>query len=169
MKRQQITVQFLESCCMNDVQKAAVSVSEMARIVGLSRARFYQLLGEGVFPPPIYDLSTRRPFYDEEAQRTCLEVRGRNVGINGKVVIFYASRHPLTNQPKRPLKPKVKPKSNNQFADLIDSLACLGMTATNQQVEAAVAECFPAGIQKLDSGEVIRAVFLHLKRQESGR
>lgn len=154
---------------MNDVQKAAVSVSEMARMVGLSRARFYQLLGEGVFPQPQYDLSNRRPFYGEEAQRECLEVRRRNVGINGKVVIFYSSRHPLSGQPKRQPKPKAHPKPASNHADLIDSLACLGVTATAQQVEAAVAECFPEGIQKLDSGEVVRAVFLSLKRQESSR
>ncbi len=36
---------------MNEVHKSAVSVSEMARMVGLSRARFYQLMTEGVFPP----------------------------------------------------------------------------------------------------------------------
>lgn len=152
---------------MNDVQKAAVSVTEMARMVGLSRARFYQLLGEGVFPKPSQDPSTSRPFYDEEAQRTCLEVRRRNVGINGKVVIFYSSRHPLSGQSKKPAKPVTKPKPTNQYAEVIDSLACLGMSATSQQVEAAVADCFPDGIQKLDSGEVVRAVFLNLKRQES--
>jgi len=152
---------------MNEVQKAAVSVSEMARMVGLSRSRFYQLLGEGVFPKPKYDPSTNRPYFDEEAQAECVEVKRRNVGINGKVVIFYASRHPLNGQPKKLSKPKTKPKPSNQFADLIDSLACLGMSATSQQVEAAVAECFPDGIQKLESGEVVRTIFLHLKRKES--
>lgn len=156
---------------MNEVQKAAVSVSEMARMVGLSRARFYQLLGEGVFPKPKYDPDTNRPYYDEEAQAECIKVKRRNVGINGQVVIFYASRHPLTGQPKRASKAKAKvnPRPANDHADLIDSLACLGFSATAQQVEAAVAECFPDGIQKLDSGEVVRAIFLHLKRKESGR
>ena len=154
---------------MNNVQKAAISVSQMARDIGLSRARFYQLLGEGVFPKPCYDPSTKRPYYNEEGQSQCLEVKHRNVGVNGKVVIFYASRHPLTGQPKRPRKPKPKSKAKptNQFADLIDSLTCLGVSATSQQVEAAVAECFPDGIQNLESGEVVRAIFLHLKRQES--
>jgi len=152
---------------MNEVQKAAVSVSEMARMVGLSRARFYQLLGEGVFPKPKYDPSTKRPYFDEEAQAECIEVKKRNVGINGKVVIFYASRHPLIGQPKRPAKPKTKPKPTSQYADLIDSLACLGMSATSPQVETAIAECFPEGIQKLESGEVVRAIFLQLKRKES--
>ncbi|RCS47662.1 AlpA family phage regulatory protein [Bremerella cremea] len=152
---------------MNEVQKAAVSVSEMARIVGLSRARFYQLLSDGVFPKPKYDDSTNRPYFDEEAQAECIEVKRRNVGINGKVVIFYASRHPLTGQPKRPAKPKAKTKPTSEYTDLIESLSCLGLSATAQQVEAAVAECFPDGIQKLESGEVVRAIFLHLKRQES--
>lgn len=148
---------------MNEVEKSAVSVSEMARMVGLSRARFYQLVSEGVFPSPIYDLSTRRPFYDEEMQQTCLDVKRRNCGVNGKPVLFYASRHPLNGQPRRPAKPKAKPTNNH--ADLIESLACLGLTANGQQVDAAVKQCFPEGIQKLESGEVVRAVFLHLKRQ----
>ena len=150
---------------MNEVHKSAVSVSEMARMVGLSRARFYQLVSENVFPPPIYDLSTRRPFYDEEMQQTCLEVKRRNCGVNGKPILFYASRHPLNGQPRRPAKPKANPKPGSEYAGLIESLACLGLTASGQQIDAAVKECFPEGIQKLDSGEVVRAVFLHLKRQ----
>ena len=154
---------------MIDVQKAAVSVSEMSRMVGLSRARFYQLLGEGVFPKPSQDPSTCRPFYDEEAQKSCLEVRRRNMGINGKVVIFYSGRHPLSRQSKKPAKPVAKPKPSNEFAEVIDSLACLGVSATAQQVESAVTECYPNGIQNLDSGEVVRTVFLNLKRQESRR
>jgi len=154
---------------MNQVQKAAISVSQMARDIGLSRARFYQLLGEGVFPKPCYDPSTKRPYYNEEGQSQCLEVKRRNVGINGKVVIFYASRHSLNGQSKRPTKPKSKSKLTKHHSDLIDSLACLGISTTSQQVEAAVAECFPDGIQKLESGEVVRAIFLHLKRQELSR
>ena len=150
---------------MNEVHKSAVSVSEMARMVGLSRARFYQLMTDGVFPPPIYDLSTRRPFYDEEMQQTCLEVKRRNCGVNGKPVLFYASRHPLNGQPRRPTKPKAKPKPNSEYADLIESLSCLGLTANGQQVDAAVQQCFPEGIQKLESGEVVRDVFLNLKRK----
>lgn len=149
---------------MKEVQKAAVSVSQMSRDVGLSRARFYQLLGEGVFPQPSYDPDTKRPYYDEEGQQKCLDVKRRNVGVNGKVVIFYASR---SAQPKPSPRPMAKPKPTSQNSDLIDSLACLGVTATAQQVEAAVADCFPDGVKKLESGEVVRAIFLHLKRQES--
>lgn len=41
--------------------KAAVSCSEMDRMVGLSRQRFAQLQG-ATFPWPLYDVATRRTF-----------------------------------------------------------------------------------------------------------
>ena len=41
--------------------KAAVSVTEMARMAGLSRARFYQLVKKGTFPPADQDHATERP------------------------------------------------------------------------------------------------------------
>lgn len=78
----------------NGETKVAVSVAEMARMVGLSRARFYQLIQAGVFPAPERHAETGRPFYGEEAQRTCLEVRRRNCGVNGKLVLFYSRRLP---------------------------------------------------------------------------
>ena len=70
------------------VQKKAVTVAEMATMVGLSRARFYQLIGTS-FPLPIYDLATRRPFYPVALQEICLDVRRRNCGIDGKPILFH--------------------------------------------------------------------------------
>jgi hypothetical protein len=51
---------------MSEGAKAVVSVSEMARMVGLSRARFYQLQQAGVFPLPVYDVASRRPVYPQD-------------------------------------------------------------------------------------------------------
>ena len=48
--------------------KEIVTVSEMARMVGLSRARFYQLLRVGVFQEPSRNQETKRPFYDRQQQ-----------------------------------------------------------------------------------------------------
>jgi len=139
--------------------KKAVSVAEMSRMIGLSRARFYQLIREGIFPQPIYDVQSRRPFYNEEMQAVCLEARKRNCGVNGKPILFYAPRHPLS---ARPIK---KPKPNNQYADLLDGLRALGLEVTAAQVEPVVKELFPNGFQ--DLAEVIRAVFLRLKRRNT--
>src|SRR5271156_6193222 len=72
--------------------KAVVSVAEMARMCGLSRARFYQLVEAGVFSPPLYRIDTKRPFFNQEMQEVCLEVRRKNCGINGRPVLFYARR-----------------------------------------------------------------------------
>ena len=146
---------------MNTFTKAAVSVSEMARMVSMSRARFYQLINDGVFPKPEYEVSTSRPFYGEVAQQSCLDVRRRNLGINGRPVLFYPTRT-TSSVVKRP--PKSKPRPTNQHVELIDSLACLGLSVSAQQVESAIRECYPSGLVD-DQGVVVRTVFLHMKRQ----
>lgn len=139
-----------------DVQtKTAVTVAEMARMVGLSRARFYQLLGSA-FPWPLYDVSTRRPFYDEEAQKVCLEVRRRNCGVNGQAILFYC-RGPA---PKGPV--SIKKQSRNSCSYLLDGLRSLGLSPSVPQVEAALKEL---GLEGRNDAETLRAVFVHLKRK----
>jgi hypothetical protein len=163
-----VVVQFLKesrAMSVSIMSKTVVSVAEMARMVGLSRARFYQLVAEGIFPSPLYSVHTRRPFFSEEMQQVCMDVRKRNCGVNGKPILFYAARHPLGQQPRPVKKPKAEPKQKGQYVDLLDGLRSLGLEVTAAQVEPVVKELFPAGIQKLDCGEVIRAVFLRLKRQ----
>ena len=149
---------------MSEETKAIVTVSEMARMVGLSRARFYQLQKAGVFPSPLYDVKTRRPIYDKELQKVCLEVRRRNCGVNGKPVLFYSRRVPIT----APRKATAKPPKNEQYAGLIDALQGLGLASvTKAQVGAAIQEVYPQGTTGMDEAEIIRAVFLHLRRKNS--
>lgn len=76
--------------------KAAVSVSEMARSLRLSRARFYELIEAGILPPPIYLIRTKRPFYNAELHAVCLRVRETGEGLNGEPVVFYAARATTT-------------------------------------------------------------------------
>ena len=146
------------------MSKTVISVAEMARMVGLSRARFYQLVNEGIFPSPLYSVHTRRPFFSEDMQQICMDVRKRNCGVNGKPILFYAARHPLGQKSTPVRKPKAEPKSKNQYADLLAGLRSLGLEITAAQIEPVVKELFPTGIQNLDSGEVIRGVFLRMKR-----
>ncbi|MGA2258650.1 MAG: hypothetical protein ABSG53_28625 [Thermoguttaceae bacterium] len=152
--------------------KAAISIADMARMVGLSRARFYQLMGT-TFPWPVYSLSTRRPFYDEILQNSCLEVRRRNCGIDGKAILFYAKRIGTSAPVRKPRPVTLSSPSSSKvdagYGDLLDGLRSLGlMTATMPQVAAAVKELFPEGVQNLGRGQVLRAVFLRLKRQDTG-
>jgi hypothetical protein len=149
---------------LSKITKAIVSVAEMARMVGLSRARFYQLQKAGIFPQPGRDPETKRPYYTEELQNFCLEVRRRNFGINGKPILFYAKRTLVAPSPR-----KLKaPKKQDRHTDLINSLQSLGLTSmTNAQVGSAIKELYPQGMKGLDQAEVIRSVFLYLRRKNT--
>jgi hypothetical protein len=149
---------------MSDETKAVVSISDMARMVGLSRARFYQLVRDGVFPQPIYDKG--RPVYTEELQARCLEVRRRNRGVNGEAVLFYARRRGI-EPAKRKRRADPIPAKNKDIASLLDGLNALGLTtATAAQVVEVTKQVFPQGTNGIGQAEVLRAVFLHLKRRD---
>lgn len=144
--------------------KSAVSVAEMARMVGLSRQRFYQLIGSA-FPFPVYCVFTHRPFYDEFMQQTCLEVRRRNCGIDGRPILFYCRRPANISAPKSP----APTKSRDQHADLIDGLQLLGLVGIkSQQIDTALHDIYPKGTAGVDESVLLRTLFLHLKRQNSG-
>lgn len=148
---------------MSDEFKVAVTVAEMARMLNLSRSRLYQLIGTA-FPEPSRD-DRGRPYYDAEQQAMCLEVRRRNCGVDGRPILFYAPRGSVpTSAPRR----KPKHKQPHPHAEVLDGVRALGLTmATAAQVDAAVAQLFPDGVEGVDPGEVIRSVFLSLKARDS--
>lgn len=144
--------------------KTVVSVSDMAKMVGLSRARFYQLVGSA-FPHPLYDVVTRRPFYSEELQQVCMDVRRRNLGIDGRPLLFYARRRRTVSRPRPVGVPT--PKAEDKLGPVIAGINALGLSATAMQVELAIAAIFPSGINGTATGEIVRAVFLHLRKQDA--
>ncbi len=150
---------------VNKPSKSIVSVSEMARMVGLSRQRFHQLRGTA-FPEPEYDPETKRPYYDLEKQQVCLDVRQRNCGIDGKPILFYARRNDV-GVTRKPQKKKSVKISNNKFDHITDSIRALGMKTNSLKVTEAINSLFPNGIKNTDEAEVIRAVFLQLKQSEA--
>ena len=113
-----------------------------------------------MFPQPSMDQAKNRPFYDQEAQKVCLEVRRKNCGVNGKVVLFYARRQGIAPTKKAKVVPKKQPQ-----AELVEAVKALGLAVTAAEVEEAVKQL--GGSSGKDEGEVIRAVFLHLKRRNS--
>lgn len=149
------------------VVKSAISITEMARAVGLSRARFYQLIRRGTFPPPDKEPISGRPCYFEEGQCRCLEVRRRNCGIDGKPVLFYSRRRDFGAGKRKPSKAKLEPKGKD-IAALVDGLNALGLTtATATQVEQVIRELYPNGTAGIDQGVVLKAVFLEIRRRNS--
>jgi hypothetical protein len=148
--------------------KSGVSISDMARAVGLSRQRFHQLMKAGVFPQPLHDEATGRPYYDESSQAQCLEVRRRNCGVNGKIILFYARRPTITTPTPRPMKPRPAPVE--QHAEVIDGVRALGLAhVTAAQVGETISLLFKCGIAGVDVGEIIRVVFLHLRKNTADK
>jgi hypothetical protein len=147
--------------------KSAVTVSEMARMCKLSRARFYQLIGTA-FPYPVYSVSTRRPFYDQDLQKVCLEVRRRNCGIDGKPILFYSRRLDLPIHKKQissvgSASPR---KAAAKHTSLVAGLAGLGLSGiTDQQVETALQKLYPQGTNGVDEATQLRTLFVDLMRQ----
>lgn len=151
---------------MTAESRSIVNVSQMARMVGLSRQRFWQLACEGVFLMPIYDIRTKRPFYDEQMQETNLRVRQTNFGLNNRPILFYARRpsEPRTTEPKT--KRSASPKAAPKHGSLIEGLKQLGMASvTTAQVESAITALYPTG-QPTDEGDVLRTIFVHLMRRD---
>src|SRR4051812_38909024 len=108
----------------------AVSVTMMAKTVGLSRSQFYAYIKRGVFPWPLYSLATKRPFYTATMQEDILEARQTGIGCNGEFVLFYERRA------RQPVGPS---QSRASHASLLEGLKELGLNnVTHGQVEAAL-------------------------------
>lgn len=147
--------------------KPAVTVSEMATMCGFSRSRFYELLDSGVFPPPVYKVSTHRPFYTEELQQLCLEICDTGRRIDGNAVQFNST----TKKNKLPTRAarvaKGAPNGDGRFASLLAYVRKLGLhNVTVDQVTSTFRRLYPAGAEC--DPETTRAVFLALHKDTRG-
>ena len=139
------------------ITKQIVSMTEIAKMVQLSRARFYQLLEQGFFPKPLYDERSKRPYYDLALQKKILESRQSGIGVDGSFMLFYSPRkNGTTSSPrKRDVDPVVK--------ELVETLQEMGLETTVKQVEQGISEIYPDGVGDQDQGIVVRELFRHLK------
>lgn len=154
--------------------KEVVTVTEMARMCRLSRARFYQLINEGVFPAPSRNEQTGRPFFDRGQQEQCLAVRQTNKGANGKAVMFYGCRPeaPLPRPKRKQLPNSRSPKGQAQqdqvLTELRHGLAQLGVTnLTDADMRQALTAAYPDGHRDVESAELLRAVFGAIQRRDT--
>ncbi|MBM4103118.1 MAG: hypothetical protein FJ263_03585 [Planctomycetes bacterium] len=141
----------------NTNHKSICSVSELAKKLGLSRARFYQLQKTGVFPEPVYCLYTRRPFYPIDLQERCIEIRKTGIGNNGRQIIFY-------NTKKTEVAAKPKDSCDPRYTELSEALEQTGLKISPSKVRKAIVALYPDNWQKLEiDGKVIAAVFRYFR------
>jgi len=147
-----------------------LTVVQTAERLGLSRRRFYELIDDGKFPPPVYRLDNRKPLYPPELQAVCLRIRNTGEAFDGTLILFNRARSKSAPQraPAARASNRATPSgamSEQEHADLIGYLADHGLVVTSDQVTAALAACFPGGSDGVEPGHVWREVFRHLRRE----
>ena len=137
--------------------KVACSVSDMARRLNLSRARFYQLVETGVFPKPLYCVRTKRPYYSLELQQKCIEVRRTGIGYDGRPILFYSPRTKISNTRRSQL--------GSRLERLADALNRMGLNVSQSKVKETVETLYPGKLPlDVDEGVIIRNLFRFLLR-----
>lgn len=143
-----------------------MSVSTMATQLQMSRSRFYELVDQGIFLPPVFSLRTRRPMFTRELAELNLLVRQTNRGMDGSPILFNKPRS-RSATPGSISRPRRTTQANDH-ADLVAALGQLGLEeVTSARVDEALRTCYPNGRQGVDEGEVLRRVYRHLRRSVS--
>jgi DNA-binding transcriptional MerR regulator len=145
------------------MSKQAVSITEMSKMVGLSRQRFNQLIKEGVFPSPSREESTGRPYFNSEQQQQCVTIRQTNTGYNGKPILFYTKRKDSGIKRKAPAE-----KKRNDFSHVLAPLEGLGRVVSNQELEAAMKVVFPDGVGERTPEAMVPALMRYFRSKDSG-
>lgn len=130
---------------------AIYTVSQVAKRLGLSRSRFYQLQRQGVFPHPVYCIRSRKPLYTAGLLAQCRTVRKIGVGVNGELVRFYDKRQHKRRKP------------NPISKSLTVALRGMGLSVDLNQVNAAIQQLgMTIENEKAIEGDTIRKLFMHL-------
>jgi len=158
------------------------TVTQVTKMLNLSRSRFYQLLREGIFPEPSRHPITRRPIYSREQQEQCLEIKRSCCGLNGKLVLFYdharkpdalrpAIRAARLQWPRRKRCDSHGPGQNPRdplIDELKYGLGQLGLADVDEaKIRNALSDEYPDGWRDVDRGVLMRAIFRLIRAQNS--
>lgn len=148
-----------------------VSIQKLCFLMGISRSRYYQILSAGFIAPPIYSLESKRAYFPRELAEKNISVIRNNLGLNGKVCLFYNTSRRTGASSVKPIKSKTsnrKTSSENSHQDLIEGLSCLGLKDVKPaQIEAVIHKIYPDGVQNIEDGEVLKAVYRAIVIQNS--
>lgn len=140
----------------NLTSNAICSISDLAFKLDLSRARFYQLQKLGVFPPPVYCIRTKRPFYPIELQDKCLEIRRTRIDQNGHLILFYAKRHVRSS--------RIMDSLEHKCEEISTALKEMGLKIARNRIKKAVKLLHPKTGQYLEiNGELIAELFRYFQ------
>jgi len=124
----------------------------------LSRAQFYNLQKDCIFPPPLKDERTGRSYFDEELKDLCLQVKSTGMSYDGQ-------KHHLFYEPRKcPGKSRKKTNGENNYSAIIETLKNMGISDIKiQDVISGVKILFPNEIP--DEGILLRELFKYFKNR----
>ena len=144
-----------------------ISINQFCSLMGISRSRYYQILSEGLIHPPVYS-DSNRPYFTRELALKNLAVKKNNIGVNGKICIFYNCNRASFSSAKNNTAKKEKKTTTTKHTNLIDGLSSLGIhDITSSQIDNVLKKCFPNGTNNVEEGEILRSVFCQIKAQNS--
>jgi hypothetical protein len=148
----------------NDTHKIRpiISVGDMAQALGHSRARFYQLQKQQIYPPPLYEIRTKRPFYDAHLQRLCLGIRESGIGWQGQYILFYGPRKESAQNKARTKTPAGR-SGPPEYQELTETLKQMGLDVTEKQVSMAIEKLYRDRLANEDMGLVVREIYRYIR------
>jgi hypothetical protein len=155
------------------------TVTQVARMLNLSRSRFYQLLREGIFMEPSRHPVTGRPIYSREQQQQCLEIKRSCCGANGRLVLFYdhptkpSRLSPDISRARRAGPCRRRTRNGNEppcrdplVDDLKHGLGQLGLANIDDAaIRKALSEQYPDGWSQVERGLLLTSMFRRLRAQ----
>lgn len=138
----------------------------MARLLGMSRQRLYQLMDQGIFPKPSRD-AQGRPFFSREQQDQITAAYNSNCGINGTSCFFRPRTNHPRSRPRSQRSPQPRPPrqapAEYEHGALLTAVRQLGLEKVNKtELDRCLASLFPDGQLPSDKTVLTKAVFLHL-------
>ncbi len=143
------------------ITKQIISMTEMSKMLNMSRARFYQLLQTGFFPKPLKDERSKRPYYDLALQQKCIECRESGIGSDGSYMLFYSPR-------KKENVSFIKKKKYHDpvSQELTEILNSMGIETAFNEVIKALDKLYPEGTEGIDQGLVTRELYRYFKQKQ---
>ena len=142
--------------------KPICSISYLCQnIVGLSRAQFYNLQRDEVFPPAKTDERTGRKYFTLKQQKECYNIRTSGISHKGEFYLFYELRSVSPSSPQK----KIAPKIDQKTVELVDTLSHMGLEVDANQVSDALKTIHPEGHSTIDDGLLIRELYRLLKQK----
>jgi len=142
--------------------KPVCSISYLCQnIVGLSRAQFYNLQRDKVFPAALTDQKTGRKYFTLEQQKECYTIRISGITNSGEFYLFYEPRSSIFPSPQKKPTPPTDPK----ITELADTLNHMGLEVNPVQVAEALKSVYPEGYDTIEDGLLVRQLYRFLKQK----